>query len=150
MSSTIDNQRNSHRLPVDPGERSAGIAIGRKVVKAEVLDQSRCGCRLQVEAKYGLKKDQVVRVATAQGQYQARVARVVGDERNVAFVQVGMEYVDEFKAKVKKSNFAYGGDQRATVGGEFNIVFSAVFVMAVVTAGLLIYLFRDSIFNAFG
>ena len=72
-------KRAAFRIPASADDYSAALAIGKKVISAELIDYSIKGCFLALKKPVELEIGNEVRVATKNGQYLGIVRRTVLD-----------------------------------------------------------------------
>lgn len=103
-------------------DKSAGIAVGRRVIPAHLIDYSLNGCGLGLEEKLKLSIGDQIRLATSKGQYWGVVRRIIDD--NPDFVQtVGIKFVEGIDEEFKQKNSLHlmSANGKHAVGGNFSV-----------------------------
>ena len=95
-------QRGSFRCSLPPGQQAAVLEVGRERFAVRLINESVNGAGICTERDPGVKLDDLVRLSTTFGQFEARVVHVEQPEPAAGDVNqakprfnVGLEWVRE-------------------------------------------------------
>ena len=141
-------RRSSFRIRVFATENGAGLAVGKSVFPAELVDFSREGCCVALPNKYveiGIGSE--VQVAIPNGQYLGNIRHTELDLTGGAF-RVGIKFSEEVELRENKPLTRSFADERVGETADsksFSFLLAAMVIFWIVIAVLSYAFFGNSI-----